>query len=349
MRISEVARRSGVSARMLRHYDRLGVVRPSERSAAGYREYSQADMWRLLRAEGLRSLGLGLQEVRRTLDEEGDDPGPLLDELIERAQEQLAHQRDLLARLEQLAAAGPADWTEALDLVQLMKRLGAPKPESRYRAAIAAAPGASSSAAGAADATASVVGALLAEPEPEVASALRWALLRGDERGILAAVERLDRALGDPDPAVRERAVRALSEIPAADATPPLLRALADPDPETRGLAALALGTRGGRAALAAVPALIEQIADGRRDVAAAEALGSAAAASAAPDTVERVVHALAARADAFGAASAERQRIAQALAELPAAQTGPLLDRLAEDADRDVARIAAYVRSLAV
>ncbi|WP_415750406.1 MerR family DNA-binding transcriptional regulator [Burkholderia sp. BCC1988] len=42
MRISELANRSGVSARMLRHYDAIGLVSPSGRTEAGYREYSQA-------------------------------------------------------------------------------------------------------------------------------------------------------------------------------------------------------------------------------------------------------------------------------------------------------------------
>ena len=48
MLIGEVARRSGVSSRMLRHYDTLGLVRPTGRTTGGYREYSDADIERLL-------------------------------------------------------------------------------------------------------------------------------------------------------------------------------------------------------------------------------------------------------------------------------------------------------------
>ena len=44
MLIGEVAERSGVSARMLRHYDSLGLVSPSERTSGGYRSYSEADL-----------------------------------------------------------------------------------------------------------------------------------------------------------------------------------------------------------------------------------------------------------------------------------------------------------------
>ena len=61
MLIGDVARRSGVSARMLRHYDALGLVRPSGRSGTGYREYSDADTRRIFHVESLRSLGLSLR------------------------------------------------------------------------------------------------------------------------------------------------------------------------------------------------------------------------------------------------------------------------------------------------
>jgi len=56
--IGEVAARTGVSARMLRHYDRVGLVSPSGRTASGYRHYEQEDLTRLLHVEGLRALGL---------------------------------------------------------------------------------------------------------------------------------------------------------------------------------------------------------------------------------------------------------------------------------------------------
>ena len=69
MRIGEVAERSGVSARMLRHYDALGLVRPSQRSSTGYREYAPEDIRRIFHVESLRSLGLSLKEIGRALDE----------------------------------------------------------------------------------------------------------------------------------------------------------------------------------------------------------------------------------------------------------------------------------------
>ncbi|NUT51024.1 MAG: MerR family DNA-binding transcriptional regulator, partial [Saccharothrix sp.] len=56
----DVSRHSGVSTRMLRHYDALGLVRPTGRTVGGYREYSAEDVRRIFHVEGLRSLGLSL-------------------------------------------------------------------------------------------------------------------------------------------------------------------------------------------------------------------------------------------------------------------------------------------------
>lgn len=44
MLIGEVAERSGISSRMLRHYDRTGVVSPSGRTAGGYRYYTDEEL-----------------------------------------------------------------------------------------------------------------------------------------------------------------------------------------------------------------------------------------------------------------------------------------------------------------
>jgi len=50
---------------MLRHYDSLGLVRPTGRTGAGYREYSSADIRRIFQIESLRSLGLSLRAAGR--------------------------------------------------------------------------------------------------------------------------------------------------------------------------------------------------------------------------------------------------------------------------------------------
>ena len=67
-RIGELASRTGLSVRALRHYDAEGLLRPSARTVAGHRLYSAADIERLQRIASLRALGLGLADVRAALD-----------------------------------------------------------------------------------------------------------------------------------------------------------------------------------------------------------------------------------------------------------------------------------------
>lgn len=99
MRIGEVARRSGVSARMLRHYESIGLLEPSERTSAGYREYSDADIGRIFHIEGLRRLGMSLAEVREVLDDPSFDTTRLLGDLIAKTRERIdAEERLILDR-----------------------------------------------------------------------------------------------------------------------------------------------------------------------------------------------------------------------------------------------------------
>lgn len=70
--ISEVAKMSGVSPRMLRHYDEIGLLVPSDRSVSGYRQYSEADLYQLQRILSLRATGLSLEEIGEVLSENTD-------------------------------------------------------------------------------------------------------------------------------------------------------------------------------------------------------------------------------------------------------------------------------------
>jgi DNA-binding transcriptional MerR regulator len=67
--VSRVARLTGISVRTLHHYDEIGLVRPSGRSAAGYRLYAPADLERLQRVLFYRELSIPLDEIARILDD----------------------------------------------------------------------------------------------------------------------------------------------------------------------------------------------------------------------------------------------------------------------------------------
>lgn len=329
--IGEVSRRSGVSARMLRHYESLGLVRPSGRTGSGYREYSGDDIRRIFHIESLRSLGMSLREIGRALDEPGFTPSALVADLVRQARDRIAAETELLTRLRRIDAAEPAGWEDVLQIVALLQALGAQSAGVRQRAAL-------SSADEVPVPVEALVEAALDETEPNVAGALRWALVRS---GDAAGPALLAKGLGSPVPAVRERAVRSLAEIPGDEATARLRDALADPDVTVRGHAALALGTRG---VIDAVPTLVDMIVTGRNDTDAADALGMLATdALTAEQIAARLVDRL-----AHGTTDAPaRGRLTQALADIPGSTASRALVELSHDEDRAVALTAAYLLQL--
>ena len=66
--VGELSRLTGITVRALHHYDEIGLVRPSQRSAAGYRLYDDDDVLRLQQVLVLRELGLALEEIAAALD-----------------------------------------------------------------------------------------------------------------------------------------------------------------------------------------------------------------------------------------------------------------------------------------
>ncbi|MBT2899889.1 MerR family transcriptional regulator [Streptomyces sp. McG3] len=328
MLIGEVARRSGVSARMLRHYESLGLVRPSGRTGSGYREYSGEDIQRIFHVESLRAVGLSLREIGRALDDPGFTPSALVDDLIRRTRERIAVETELLTRLHRVHATDPAGWEDVLQVVTLLGALGSKSADARQRAALAAVDEVPVEA---------LVEAALGERDPHVAGALRWALARSGGGGPALLAE----GLGSPEAAVRERAVRSLAEMPGGEATALLRDALASPDAVVRGYAALALGTRG---EADAVPALVDLVVAGTNDTDAADALSLLAGDDMAADRIAAVLVDRLSR-DTTGASA--RGRLTQALAGVPGAASSRALRELLDDEDRAVALTAAYLLQL--
>ncbi|MFI7672304.1 HEAT repeat domain-containing protein [Actinophytocola sp. NPDC049390] len=325
MLIGDVSRHSGVSTRMLRHYDALGLVRPTGRTAGGYREYSPEDIRRIFHVESLRSLGLSLKQIGRALDDPSFTPAALVSDLIRWAEDRLARERELLERLRAIDASAPEGWQGVLRIVELMQGLNSASASRRQQAVLSRPEGVPMSVD-------VLAGAVLTEPDPHVAGALRWALARAGGDGVAA----LAAGVRSADVDVRRRAVRAIAEMPEApDATAALADVLGDPDATVRGHAALALG---GRGVTSAVPVLVGMVVEGTGDVEAAEVLG---ALSRDPGCADRIVTALADELAAHTEDSAVRIRLTQALVELPGTTAADLLRELTHDDDRAVALIA--------
>lgn len=330
MLIGEVARRSGVSARMLRHYESLGLLRPSGRTGSGYREYSGEDIRRIFHIESLRSLGLSLREIRRAFDDPGFTPSELVDDLVRRTRERIAAETELLTRLRRIDAADPVGWEDVLQVVALLQALESKSANARQRAALFSGDEVPVPAE-------ALVEAALSETEPNVAGALRWALARSGDGGSAL----LAQGLGSPVPEVRERAAQSLAEMPGEQATAHLRDALANPDAVVRGYAAVALATR---EVADAVPTLIDMVVEGRRDTDAADALSVLASDIA---TADRIAAGLVDRLTHDTTEAPARGRLTQALAGIPGTRATRALMELTHDVDRAVALTAAYLLQL--
>lgn len=68
LQIGEVAGRTELSIKTIRHYDEVGLVVPSARSAGGFRLYTADDVDRLLAIRRMKPLGFTLDEMRELLD-----------------------------------------------------------------------------------------------------------------------------------------------------------------------------------------------------------------------------------------------------------------------------------------
>lgn len=67
MHIGELAERTELSLRTIRHYDEIGLLKPSGRSDGGFRLYTDADLERLLIIRRMKPLGFSLEEMAELL------------------------------------------------------------------------------------------------------------------------------------------------------------------------------------------------------------------------------------------------------------------------------------------
>jgi DNA-binding transcriptional MerR regulator len=115
--IGAVAERTGLSLRTIRHYDEVGLVIPSGRSAGGFRLYTDADVARLEEIKVMKPLGFTLEETveilglrdqvhRGTIDTGGLDR---LADFADRAEQRVRALRRQLQRASTFAAGVRTD------------------------------------------------------------------------------------------------------------------------------------------------------------------------------------------------------------------------------------------------
>jgi Cu(I)-responsive transcriptional regulator len=67
MKIGEVSAASGISQRMIRHYEKIGLIAAAARRDSGYRDYDRRDLHALRFIGRARDLGFPIEEIRQLL------------------------------------------------------------------------------------------------------------------------------------------------------------------------------------------------------------------------------------------------------------------------------------------
>ena len=102
MTVHRAARAAGVSVRTLHHYDRIGLLQPSGRSAAGYRLYAREDLVRLQQILLFRELGLKLEHIAAIMGADGFDRRRALEEQLQALRAQRKRLDGIIAHAEAL-------------------------------------------------------------------------------------------------------------------------------------------------------------------------------------------------------------------------------------------------------
>lgn len=114
---SEFARLTGVTVRTLHHYDRMGLLKPSGRTAAGYRLYGTGDFARLQQVVTLKFIGLPLKQIKRLLDHGALDLSTTLRlqrEILVEKRRRIAAAIEVIEQAEEVVASGREPIIEAL-------------------------------------------------------------------------------------------------------------------------------------------------------------------------------------------------------------------------------------------
>lgn len=121
--IGAMAAQTGLTVRALRHYERIGLLAPTARTAAGHRRYGAADVERLQQVVSLRAVGLPLATIRDVLDAPDADPLAAIERHAAHLRAEIVHRQRLADRLDAVArhvrTSGRADVGDLFTTIRL--------------------------------------------------------------------------------------------------------------------------------------------------------------------------------------------------------------------------------------
>lgn len=130
LRVGQLAAKSGLTVRALHHYDRIGLLGPSGRTAAGHRRYTEADVRRLYAIVALRHLGMPLGRIAATLEADGSSFRAAVAGHLEEVDRRIDRERRIRARLARILDA--LDRTGRTTVDDLMGTMEAMAMHERY-------------------------------------------------------------------------------------------------------------------------------------------------------------------------------------------------------------------------
>ena len=104
-KVGELAQETGITVRALHHYDEMGLVSPSRRTASGYRLYGEAELIRLQQVLSLRQIGFSLDEIRASLDEQRWSTTEVLEVHLDRLEARISEHLSLRDRVRRLLSS----------------------------------------------------------------------------------------------------------------------------------------------------------------------------------------------------------------------------------------------------
>ncbi|WP_131196914.1 Cu(I)-responsive transcriptional regulator [Lichenihabitans psoromatis] len=131
MQIGQASRTSGVSAKMIRHYESIGLIPSAGRRSSNYRDYDDADVHRLRFIRRSRDLGFSIDRIRDLLklwsdrDRAGSEVKSIAQAHVAEIETRIAHMREMADVLHALADACEGNDRPECPIIRSLARNGA--------------------------------------------------------------------------------------------------------------------------------------------------------------------------------------------------------------------------------
>lgn len=100
--MGELAKQTGLTVRMLHHYDKIDLFSPSQYSDTGHRLYTETDIVKLQQIMSLKQLGFSLEDIKEIMEKRNFNPVELIKVQLEDVKKRLRLQELLCNRLEKI-------------------------------------------------------------------------------------------------------------------------------------------------------------------------------------------------------------------------------------------------------